>query len=424
MKEIFTAAFWRDVWWYLAHPGYLAYGYSPTGDATPGEPPKTWASNAPCSHSGIGVSTWFDRSVCPEPCSSMHDRCTRCGRAVGGCPLESVDDYEATTGHAITCGAGFGAGCQCEPAAPASCPECSEPYREVPGGRSCTHARDCQYAFRPKRKACRYCPDPLCPEDCPECGGAIHDLDAVPAPPLCDVVSVGGERCTRSAGHREHSFQVNDPVREAIRQARGDEAAPQVPVTFGPCGTPGQWDCPTCGPVTLEPHPRLPVMRCSNCKEHAGPRDDEGRPPCDHCGVVGHSFEDCPEGESHYGDNGSGISGQHTGRVEDCPGPGCGPRDCEASDVITLLGRQEAFGPCALREGHDGPMHRESGGRSWAALRDDTVSVPREALRGLVRVAEYVAGSEPYPDPVAARRALGALDDAGLLDQFREDGGG
>jgi hypothetical protein len=32
------------------------------------------------------------------------------------------------------------------------------------------------------RRPCRYCPDPLCPEDCPECGSPIHDLDAVPAP--------------------------------------------------------------------------------------------------------------------------------------------------------------------------------------------------------------------------------------------------
>jgi hypothetical protein len=179
-----------------------------------------------------------------------------------------------------------------------------------------------------------------------------------------------------------------------------------TPSDLGPCGAADRWDCPTCGPVTLEPHPRLPVMRCSNCKEHAGP-------------------------ETHYGDNGNGISGKHTGRVEDCPGPGCGPRDCEASDVITLLGRQEVFGPCALREGHRGPMHRESGGRSWTALRDGAVSVPRDALRGLVEVAEYVsngsfynaATDEPYPD-AKARRALGALDDAGLLEQFREDGSG
>jgi hypothetical protein len=26
--------------------------------------------------------------------------------------------------------------------------------------------------------------------------------------------------------------------------------------------------CPNCGTTPLEPHPRLPVLRCSNCKEH------------------------------------------------------------------------------------------------------------------------------------------------------------
>jgi hypothetical protein len=37
------------------------------------------------------------------------------------------------------------------------------------------------------RRPCRYCPDPLCPEDCPECGSPIHDLDAVPAQHQRDV---------------------------------------------------------------------------------------------------------------------------------------------------------------------------------------------------------------------------------------------
>jgi hypothetical protein len=32
-------------------------------------------------------------------------------------------------------------------------------------------------------RVCRYCPEPSCPEDCPECGAPIHDLDAVPAQP-------------------------------------------------------------------------------------------------------------------------------------------------------------------------------------------------------------------------------------------------
>lgn len=53
------------------------------------------------------------------------------------------------------------------------------------------------------------------------------------------------------------------------------------------------------------------------------------------------------------------------------------------------------------------------------ADRSDTVKVPEDVLKGLVRVVQYVADSEPYPDPVAARRAL-----AGLLDQFREGSDG
>lgn len=51
----------------------------------------------------------------------------------------------------------------------------------------------------------------------------------------------------------------------------------------------------------------------------------------------------------------------------------------------------------------------------------DTVPVPRDALRSLVKVARYVADCEPWPDPVPARNALADLDDAGLLDQFKEE---
>lgn len=28
---------------------------------------------------------WFDRSICPEPCGSMHDICNDCGYPLGGC---------------------------------------------------------------------------------------------------------------------------------------------------------------------------------------------------------------------------------------------------------------------------------------------------------------------------------------------------
>jgi hypothetical protein len=34
--------------------------------------------------------------------------------------------------------------------------------------------------------------------------------------------------------------------------------------------------CPTCGPTQTEPHPRTPVERCQNCKEHLRPRQGDG----------------------------------------------------------------------------------------------------------------------------------------------------
>lgn len=60
---------------------------------------------------------------------------------------------------------------------------------------------------------------------------------------VCDAVSVGGDQCTKSSGHRSHSFEVDggfEKIRKAIRQARGDEAAPQTPIRFGPCNDDAQ----------------------------------------------------------------------------------------------------------------------------------------------------------------------------------------
>ena len=37
-----------------------------------------------CGH----PDTWFDRTLCPEPCGSMHDRCTECGVVLGRCRLD------------------------------------------------------------------------------------------------------------------------------------------------------------------------------------------------------------------------------------------------------------------------------------------------------------------------------------------------
>lgn len=52
--------------------------------------------------------TWFDRTVCPEPCGGMHVRTVCCGRIVGGCankvqPLEPQMRGTGTVIHLCVC---------------------------------------------------------------------------------------------------------------------------------------------------------------------------------------------------------------------------------------------------------------------------------------------------------------------------------
>lgn len=39
--------------------------------------------SAACPHE----EEWFDRSICPEPCGSMHFYCVDCGQMIGDCAL-------------------------------------------------------------------------------------------------------------------------------------------------------------------------------------------------------------------------------------------------------------------------------------------------------------------------------------------------
>jgi hypothetical protein len=43
----------------------------------------------PCPQCGSEADSWYDRSICAEPCGSSHNRCSDCGTAVGGCPIEA-----------------------------------------------------------------------------------------------------------------------------------------------------------------------------------------------------------------------------------------------------------------------------------------------------------------------------------------------
>lgn len=48
----------------------------------------------PCGACGQFAESWFDRSICAEPCGSMHYRCSNCGAVVGHCPLETPPQPE------------------------------------------------------------------------------------------------------------------------------------------------------------------------------------------------------------------------------------------------------------------------------------------------------------------------------------------
>ena len=50
-------------------------------------PPRYGADTCPLCGGDMG-DTWFDRSLCPEPCGSMHTRAECCGWAFGMCPFE------------------------------------------------------------------------------------------------------------------------------------------------------------------------------------------------------------------------------------------------------------------------------------------------------------------------------------------------
>lgn len=41
----------------------------------------------PCEHRG---GTWFDRTICREPCGAMHTCCTDCGEPIDTCALQEI----------------------------------------------------------------------------------------------------------------------------------------------------------------------------------------------------------------------------------------------------------------------------------------------------------------------------------------------
>jgi hypothetical protein len=52
---------------------------------------------AACSSCGGDAGEqFFDRSLCPPPCDSMHTRCANCGHALDGCRWEQEYDPDGS----------------------------------------------------------------------------------------------------------------------------------------------------------------------------------------------------------------------------------------------------------------------------------------------------------------------------------------
>jgi hypothetical protein len=430
VSDFFTRAFWRDAWRNFLYP------YAPMDGAIRDHPEK---EPTVLSHDGTPLRR-------ADPCS-ISDM------------ISSSDDPAAWIHGALA----------------------------NQGGRSRIGSE--------RRQPCRYCPDPRCPEDCPECGSPIHDLDGVPPGP--DTRARRGDafeawlksqrdewdRSDQEWGALDHLLDTyrlhadtGTPLSEHVCKGRtvGDcecfeSGTPDMDPGEGSPGDIGLGPLPPLGPPE-------PCLRCEHDEQTRGVVQlsvMELYPP-DHAST-------CPVSQGHYGDNGNGISGKHTGRVEDCTGPGCGPGgDLEVTDPHEIGTAHDCPEGCAthnpggpdvprevwtdlygaaeesatIREGHADdcmwfvspaecschvwPAARIGVDTAWDALMSDRVngpiSVPREALRGLIEVAMWVSRgrsaaftADPsenvgkvYPD-AKARRALGALDDAGLLDQFRGD---
>ncbi|MFD5631614.1 hypothetical protein [Streptomyces sp. NPDC127072] len=100
--------------------------------------------------------------------------------------------------------------------------------------------------------------------------------------------------------------------------------------------------------------------------------------------------------------------------------PGCGCTECLTGEYVPL----DQATPAQLVALHIGAIgnNLHEGDDYQTRLAEATVTIPADAFARLVKVAAHVStgrsfafqGQGPYPDAVA-RRALGALSDAGLL---------
>jgi len=138
------------------------WGPVPAGDTVSYECRCQQPEGTACPQCG-DTDTWFDRSVCPEPCGAMHTRCTGCGAVTGHpCPFD-----EHQLGHSTE-----------ETPMPHTChhPGCTDPgsgHHTLARGVPQCAAFGCDGAARETAG--------LCPDDTPGClyyGGCTRTTGA------------------------------------------------------------------------------------------------------------------------------------------------------------------------------------------------------------------------------------------------------
>lgn len=97
----------------------------------------------------------------------------------------------------------------------------------------------------------------------------MTDQTTTPAEPVC--------KCSHKAEtHNDDGCSTCQSDGLTILWRHGFIPAPTPAVSAtdtAPGPDPAVRECPTCGPMGTELHPRLPVIRCGNCKEHLAALD-------------------------------------------------------------------------------------------------------------------------------------------------------
>lgn len=104
---------------------------------------------------------------------------------------------------------------------------------------------------------------------------------------------------------------------------------------------------------------------------------------------------------------------------------------CDASTIVTvtdvaLAGVPHTMGPCILRHGHDGPLHKEAGGATWASLQVPGCGRECRAghtYRGRCELAMPSMGAEPSePDEDGVASTTGGELDRQLAENHARYG--